>query len=68
MLIEKDFPKPTPITFAARDLIAELKAGPMVVMWFDLKRGPMTMPISDARRVRPDTRSIRCRGNTRSPC
>ena len=56
MLIEKDFPRPTPITFAARQLIAELKSGPMVLVWYDPKRGPQTMPIGDARRVRPDTK------------
>ena len=56
MLIEKDFPRPTPITFAARELITELRAGPMVLVWVDAKRGPLTMPIGDARRVRPDTK------------
>jgi hypothetical protein len=56
VLIEKDFPRSTPITFAARELIAELKSGPMVLVWYDPKRGPQTMPIGDARRVRPDTK------------
>ena len=56
MLLEKDFPRPTPMTFAARELIAELKSGPMVPIWYDPKRGPQTMPIGDARRVRPDTK------------
>ena len=54
MLIEKDFPRPTPI--AARELIAALKSGPMVLIWYDPKQGPLTMPIGDARRVRPDTK------------
>ena len=56
MLIEKDFPRPTPITFAARELIAELKSDPMVLVWYDPKRGPQTMPLGDARSVRPDTK------------
>jgi hypothetical protein len=56
MLTEKDFPRPTLITFAARDLIAELKSGPMVLVWYDPKQGPLTMPIGDARAVRPDTK------------
>ena len=56
MLTEKDFPRPAPMTFAARDLITELRTGPMVLVWYDLKRGPLTMAIGDARRVRPDTK------------
>jgi hypothetical protein len=56
VLIEKDFPRPTPITFAARELIAELKSGPMVLIWYDPEQGPLTMPIGDARAVRPDTK------------
>jgi hypothetical protein len=56
MLMEKDFPRPMPMTFAARELIAELKSGPMVLVWYDPKQGPLTMPIGDARTVRPDTK------------
>jgi hypothetical protein len=56
MLTDKDFPRPTLITFAARELIAELKSGPMVLVWYDPKQGPLTMPIGDARRVRPETK------------
>jgi hypothetical protein len=56
VLIEKDLPRPTPITFGVRELIAELKSGPLVLIWYDPKRGPQTMPIGDARRVRPDTK------------
>ena len=41
MLIEEDFPRPTPITFAARELIAELKSGPMVLIWYDPEQGPL---------------------------
>jgi hypothetical protein len=67
MLIEKDFPRPTPITFAVRELIAELKSGPLVLIWYDPKRGPQTMPIGDAV-FGLTPRSTRCPASMKLPC
>jgi hypothetical protein len=65
MLIAKDFPRtaPTPITFEARALIAELRAGPMLLTWYDpAQKAPVIMPIGDARAVRPDTKVYQVSG------
>jgi len=56
VLIKKDFLRPTPITFAARELIAELKSGPRVLVRYDPMRGPQTTPIGNGRRIRPETK------------